>query len=64
MAPRNEVKDGANGAEEPQPERGFATLATLRYVFEIAIDLITVNDFEHFADFKSIGSALKRWLRR
>ena len=30
MAPRNEPKDGSNGMEEPQPETGYATLATLR----------------------------------
>jgi hypothetical protein len=32
MAPRNETKETANGSEEPKVERGYATLATLRYV--------------------------------
>lgn len=31
MAPRNETREAANSSDEPQPERGHATLATLRY---------------------------------
>lgn len=31
MVARNDAKDHANGSEEPKPETGFATLATLRY---------------------------------
>lgn len=31
MAPRNDTKDGANGSDEPKPEKGYATLATLGY---------------------------------
>ena len=32
MVPRNDTKEGQNGVEEVQPEKGYATLATLRYV--------------------------------
>jgi hypothetical protein len=32
MAPRNETKEAGNGSEEPKPEKGYATLATLRCV--------------------------------
>jgi hypothetical protein len=31
MAPRNETKDAGNGSDEPKAEKGYATLATLRY---------------------------------
>lgn len=33
MVPRNDTKDGVNGTDEPKPETGHATLATLRYGF-------------------------------
>jgi hypothetical protein len=32
MAPRNDTKDGGNGSDEREPDKGYATLATLRYV--------------------------------
>lgn len=32
MVPRNDGKDGAHNSDEPKPETGLATLATLRFV--------------------------------
>jgi hypothetical protein len=45
MAPRNETKDGANGSDEPKPERGYATLATLRYEFYRGTGWMMALDF-------------------
>jgi hypothetical protein len=44
MAPRNETKETANGSEEPKAERGYATLATLRYVSRRAAILVEFDD--------------------
>ena len=55
MAPRNDTKEATNGLEEPQPETGYATLATLRYEMQSEHESMISTILEYLADDSAQG---------